>query len=118
MRATDPILLTRARVMRREMTDAERRLWAMLRNRQLGGWKFRRQVPIGRYIADFVCMEARVVVECDGGQHAGSAYDTERDAWLREQGYQVVRFWNGDVLREPDGVAEMILAALPPPPPP
>ena len=115
---TDPTLLKRARAMRRAMTDAERRLWAMLRNRQLGGWKFRRQVPMGRYIADFVCVEARLIVECDGGQHAGSTYDAERDAWLEQEGFRVIRFWNGDVLREPEGVADKLLAALPHPPAP
>jgi len=102
-------LTERARAMRREPTDAERALWRMLRGGQLGGWKFRRQTPIGRYIADFVCFEAKLIVECDGGQHADSAHDARRDAWFQSQGFAVLRFWNGEVLEHPAGVAERIL---------
>ena len=103
--------IERARELRRTMTDAERRLWSLLRNRSLG-FKFRRQVPIGRYIADFACVEARVVVELDGGQHAESAADVERDASLRAHGYRVVRIWNPDVIGNPQGVAELILDSI------
>ncbi len=101
----------RARELRRTMTDAERQLWSLLRNRSLGV-KFRRQVPIGRYIADFACLEARVIVELDGGQHAESTADLERDASLGALGYRVVRIWNPDVLQNPQGVAEFILDAI------
>ena len=105
-------LVTRARAMRREPTDAERVMWRVLRGRQLAHLKFRRQLPLGPYIADFACLDPRVIVECDGGQHAESRYDEVRDAWLKAQGFRVLRFWNTDVLREPEGVAEMLLEAL------
>ena len=105
-------MFERARGMRRDATDAERRVWAMLRNRQIERMKFRRQVPLGAYIADFACFDPKIIVECDGGQHAGSGYDAARDAWFRAQGFRVLRFWNADVLSEPDGVADAILAAL------
>ena len=98
--------------MRREPTDAERILWRLLRNGQTAGLKFRRQVPIGDYIADLVCFDPRVIIECDGGQHADSAYDAARDAWFRAEGYQVMRFWNGEILDNPHGVVETILSRL------
>ena len=98
--------------MRREATDAERALWRMLRGKAFEGAKFRRQVPLGNYIADFACFDPKVIVEADGGQHADSAYDAERDAWLRGQGFVVLRFWNEAVLREPEGVADVLSAAL------
>ncbi|MCG5243057.1 endonuclease domain-containing protein [Azospirillum doebereinerae] len=110
-----------ARVMRHIPTDAERKLWSLVRRRQLNGWYFRRQHPIPPYIADFACLEARLIVEADGGQHADSAYDTARDGWLNTQGWRILRFWNNDVLRHPEGVARMIweaLGPLPAPPPP
>ncbi|MBM3524995.1 MAG: endonuclease domain-containing protein [Alphaproteobacteria bacterium] len=96
-----------ARAARKVPTDAERRLWWRLRARQLGV-KFRRQVPLGPYVVDFVCFEARLVVECDGGQHAESALDATRDAWFEREGYRVLRFWNHEVLRETDAVIERI----------
>ena len=105
-------MLARARAMRREPTDAERVIWRVLRDRRLGGLKWRRQMVLGRYIADFVCLELRLIVEVDGSQHAENAYDAERDAWLAGQGFQVLRFWNGDVLRDTDGVADTLLAAV------
>jgi very-short-patch-repair endonuclease len=83
-----------------------------LRNRALGGAKFRRQAPIGPFIADFVCKEAGLIVEADGGQHDGSSSDVHRDAYLRSQGYRVLRLWNIDILSNSAGVAEAILAAL------
>jgi very-short-patch-repair endonuclease len=94
------------------MTDAERALWRILRSRQLVGRKFRRQRPVGRYVADFACMEAKLIVEVDGGQHVDNQYDEERSAWLRSMGYEVIRFWNPDVLSNAEGVAETILNAL------
>jgi very-short-patch-repair endonuclease len=95
------------------MTFAERLLWAQLRQRELDGFKFRRQHPIGRFIVDFVCIEARVVVEIDGGQHAGRRVrDEARTAWLNGQGYRVLRFWNNEVLQATDAVREAIRSAL------
>ena len=98
----------RARELRRNSTDAERRLWSRLRAKRLGAWKFKRQHPIGPYIVDFVCHAARLVVEVDGGQHADSEHDLKRDAWLRSEGYAVLRFWNHDVLRGTDVVEAAI----------
>ncbi len=105
-------LRERARGVRREATPAERRLWGMLRGGQLGGLKFRRQVPLGDYIADFACFYPKVIVECDGGQHADSAYDAARDAWFAAQGFMVLRYWNADVLAHPVEIAEAILRAV------
>ncbi len=108
-------LLNRARHLRREMTDAERKLWSVLRDHQLDGCRFRRQAPIGPYVVDFVCHEARLVVEVDGSQHGeqrGLAHDAVRDSWLATRGYRVLRFWNNDVLSNIDGVAEALLSAL------
>jgi very-short-patch-repair endonuclease len=102
----------RARELRAAMTDAERTLWRCLRLRQLDGYRFRRQVPIGPYVADFACLQAGLVVEVDGGQHAGTRFDQGRDAFLRAQGFSVLRFWNNEVLRNPDAVCGAILAAL------
>ena len=105
-------LFDRARAMRREQTPAEQKLWGLLRGGRLGGLKFRRQVPLGDYIADFVCFYPRVVVECDGGQHADSAYDEARDARFRAQGFLVLRYWNPDILAHPHEIAEAILRAI------
>jgi very-short-patch-repair endonuclease len=105
-------LLGRARAMRHEPTPAERRLWSLLRGGRLGGLKFRRQVPLGDYIADFACFYPRVIVECDGGQHADSAYDAARDAWFRAQGFIVLRYWNAHVLAHQHETAEAILMAV------
>jgi very-short-patch-repair endonuclease len=102
----------RARELRRDQTDAERRLWRMISNRQLGGYKFRRQVPIDRYFADFACVEARLIVELDGGQHSEQElYDAERTKVLEACGWRVIRFWNHQ-LSEDDSVRDMILAEL------
>ncbi len=106
------VMFARARAMRKEATDAERVMWRMLRSRQFTGLKFRRQLPIGAYIADFACLNPRVIIECDGGQHVENAYDDERDAWLKAQGFRVFRFWNNHVLRETDGVAHVLLIEL------
>ena len=96
--------------LRRNATDAEQRLWHHLRNRSLGGFKFRRQVTIGPYVADFACMECNVVVEADGGQHGPEA-DRDRTADLKRLGWQVVRFWNHDILNQTDAVLTTILDA-------
>ena len=100
-----------ARRLRREMTDAERILWLRMRGRELLGLKFRRQHPIGRYIVDFTCLDAGLVVELDGGQHAGSVADELRTAFLEDAGYLVLRFWNNEVLTQTDAVLAAILAA-------
>ena len=105
-------LRAHARAMRKEPTPAERALWRMLRGGRLGGLKFRRQVPVGAYIADFACHYPKIVVECDGGRHADNAYDVERDAWFRAQGYRVFRFWNGEVVDHPESVEISIRQAL------
>jgi very-short-patch-repair endonuclease len=103
----------RARDLRRDQTDVERRLWRRLSNRQLGGYKFRRQVPIDRYFADFACAEARLIVELDGGQHAQQAvYDEQRTRELEACGWHVLRFWNHQVNEQLEGVLETILAEL------
>lgn len=100
-------LVVRARDLRQRMTDAERLLWSRLRRRFLG-IKFRRQYPLGPFIADFACPAKRLVIEVDGGQHLESSADEGRDRWMRENGYQVLRFWNHDVLTNVDGVLERI----------
>jgi very-short-patch-repair endonuclease len=94
------------------MTDAERKLWQALRARQFDGLKFRRQVPVGPYVADFLCYRARLVVELDGGQHVESARDEVRDRWFTQNGFRVLRFWNNDVLKNLDGVSVAILSAI------
>ena len=113
-----------ARHLRAHLTDAERVLWRYLRASRLCGYKFRRQAPIGRYIVDFVCFEMRLIIELDGGQHAErTRYESDRTAWLRGQGFRVLRFWNTDVLNNMEGVREVIAEAcageppLPNPPP-
>ena len=96
--------------MQRESTEAEDRLWHELRDRRLDRIKFRRQVPVGKYIADFVCLDARLVVEIDGSQHVTSTYDVERSAELKARGFRVLRFWNDDVLRDMNSVCDTIIA--------
>ena len=105
-------LRDRARAMRHEQTPAELQLWKLLRGGQLAGLKFRRQVPLGDYIADFACFYPRVIVECDGGQHADNAYDAGRDAWFKAEGFLVLRYWNADVLAHPQEIGETILRAV------
>jgi very-short-patch-repair endonuclease len=103
----------RARQLRKNLTDAERRLWARLRRRQLDGCQFRRQAPIGPYIVDFACFSRRLVVEVDGGQHAlRMGQDAKRTAWLESQGFEVLRLWNNDVLANTDAVVGAVLDAL------
>jgi very-short-patch-repair endonuclease len=103
----------RARQLRKNMTDAERRLWQYLRLRQLDGHKFRRQVRIGPYIADFACLKAMLVVEVDGGQHVEArGYDSRRDDVMRGQGYRILRFRNNEVLNNMDGVWQTIVKEI------
>ncbi len=109
----------RARTLRQNMTEAEKRVWQILRSQRMNGCKFRRQVPIGRYVADFVCHEARLIVEIDGGQHdALSPREGERNEFLQSEGYRILRFWNNEVFANIDGVHQTIAAALGASPPP
>jgi very-short-patch-repair endonuclease len=104
-----------ARQLRRAETDAERTLWLQLRDRRLGGWKFRRQAPVGPYVLDFLCADGRLIVELDGGQHAERCVeDRQRTRTLEAMGYLVLRFWNTDVLTNMSGVLEVIAATLSP----
>lgn len=106
-------MLHRSRQMRREATDAERRFWTLVRNRRLAGYKFRRQVWIGSFIADFACERPKLIVEIDGGQHAEQqAYDDARTLWLEARGYRVVRFWSNDVLVQSEAVMQKLLEVL------
>ena len=101
------------RELRKNPTESEQILWEHLRLRQLGGYKFRRQQPLGPYFVDFVCLEKRLIVEVDGGQHSEQvAYDSERSAWLEAQGFRILRFWNNEVLKEIEVVKEVIAEAL------
>ncbi|MFN3719088.1 MAG: endonuclease domain-containing protein [Rhizobium rhizophilum] len=101
-----------ARTLRADATWAENRLWQVLRAKHLGGFNFRRQVPLDGYNLDFVCFEARVIVEVDGHQHAESERDARRDVWFRSQGLRVLRIWNGEVEENLDGVCSFILGEL------
>lgn len=108
-----PEMLDNAKALRSNQTDAEQRLWYHLRAHRFMGLKFKRQKPLGRYIVDFVCLERRLIIELDGGQHAEqAAYDQHRDAWLRSQGYTVLRFWNNEVMQQLEGVLEQIRGTL------
>jgi very-short-patch-repair endonuclease len=97
--------------MRSAPTDAEQQLWSILRAKRLGGYKFKRQHPIGSAIVDFVSIRHSLVIEADGGQHSQEK-DADRDAFLRSRGFRVLRFWNNDILNNKEGVAEAILRAL------
>ena len=104
------------RALRNRPTEAEHRLWQYLRGRQLAGCKFRRQHPYGDYILDFACLERKIALELDGGQHADDvAYDTGRSRFLENAGFKVLRFWNHDVFDNIEGVVEVILDSLVPP---
>jgi very-short-patch-repair endonuclease len=110
---TDPKKTTLARRLRTSMTDAERVLWSHLRDRRLIGFKFRRQVPIAGFVADFACVDASLVIEVDGGQHLEHAeWDRRRTLALGKEGYRVLRFWNDDVLARTRDVLEAIRLAL------
>jgi very-short-patch-repair endonuclease len=109
------LLRKRARALRRDSTDAERIVWQALRAHRLNGEAFRRQTPIGPYVADFVCHRAGLIVEIDGGQHFETEQaqrDVRRTAYLRSKGFRVLRFTNLDVIQNRDGVLETIAAAL------
>src|ERR1700735_4382952 len=101
---------SRARTMRAAPTDAELRLRRLMRDRRLSGFEFRRQVPVGPYIVDFLWVGAKLIVEADGSQHAESPRDNFRDAYLANQGWKVLRFWNNEVLQNREGVLETIYA--------
>ena len=104
-----------SRKLRKSQTEAEQRLWRLLRSRQLAGHKFRRQRVIGPYIVDFCSLGAQLIVELDGGQHLENrAYDLQRDAFLLRKGFRVMRFWDGEILKNPEGVTQSILSALTP----
>jgi very-short-patch-repair endonuclease len=98
--------------MRFQPTPAEHRLWQILRAKRLAGYKFKRQLPIDGYIVDFACPARRLIIEADGGQHNESAADARRDAYLRAQGFRVLRFWNNDIFENEEGVLTSILDAL------
>ena len=103
----------RARALRQNMTDAERSIWRILRSAQMDGHRFRRQVPFGQYIADFVCHNARLIIEIDGGQHERSSPDeAKRTRFLEDQGYRILRFWNNEVLSNLEGVCAIIAREL------
>ncbi|MFO7583727.1 MAG: DUF559 domain-containing protein [Anaerolineales bacterium] len=111
-RRTTPKVFANAKELRRNLTPAEQKLWASLRNDQLGV-NFRRQHAIGPYIADFCCIKKRLVIELDGGQHLEQAdYDQERTEFLQSKSYRVLRFWNNDVLNDLDGVITTIQNSL------
>jgi adenine-specific DNA-methyltransferase len=111
-----PDSLRRVRAARREATPAERRLWQVLRARQLDGFKFRRQVWLGSFIADFFCADAKLIVEVDGDSHASqAAYDRHRTEWLEREGFSLVRVTNADVMQNLDGVLAHIASVLPSP---
>jgi very-short-patch-repair endonuclease len=101
-----------AKVLRGNMTDAERRLWYFLRAHRFKGTKFKRQATIGKYIVDFVCFEKHLVIEVDGGQHADNPADQQRTRWLEDQGFRVLRFWNNEVLKNTGGVLDSIMTAI------
>jgi very-short-patch-repair endonuclease len=107
-----PEMRRRARTLRINMTNAERKLWYALRDRRFAGFKFRRQVPLGPFIADFVCFEERLVIEVDGGQHADSVQDRRRDRWFAANDFRVIRFWNNQVLSNLEGVMSVLAQAL------
>ncbi len=110
-------LRRQAKALRANMTDAERRLWYLLRAYRFNGVKIKRQAPIGPYIVDFVSFERRLIFEVDGGQHADSEADQRRTRWLEGEGFRVLRFWNNEVLKNTSGVLETILSAIADPSP-
>lgn len=102
-----------ARALRKSETDAERKIWQLLRSRSLNGTKFRRQHPVGPYIIDFICINENLIIELDGSQHQQQlAYDAQRTAFLEQAGYRVLRFWDNDVLLQTESVMQAIYDAL------
>ncbi len=112
MRGPKTNTTTRARSLRRSDNVSEAKLWEELRARRLNGFKFVRQLPIGRYFADFACRDRKLVIEIDGSQHANSDYDRQRDRFMNAEGWSVARFWNVAVLTEMKSVLETIVAIL------
>ncbi|MCW8469346.1 DUF559 domain-containing protein [Fluoribacter gormanii] len=111
-RVEESVLRQRARDLRKNSTDAERHLWCYLRANRLG-FKFKRQVLIGEYIVDFVCLEKRLIIELDGGQHSDNQmYDAKRTDWLMTRGFKVLRFWNHDMFQQTQSVLEVIMTTL------
>ena len=111
LRFTRGVIGERAKAMRSAPTDAEHRLWQILRAKRPAGYKFKRQLPIDSFIVDFACLRERLIVEADGGQHEAKS-DARRDAYLTAQGFKILRFWNNDIFSNEDGVIERILVAL------
>ena len=111
MRGPDKTV-SRSRSLRQRMTEAEKHVWWHLRARKLGGFKFVRQERLGNYIVDFLCREQKLVIEIDGGQHAGNIKDILRTQFLNAEGYRVIRFWNNEVLSNMEGVLQMVLSEL------
>jgi len=105
-----------AKAMRAEPTEAEHRLWQLLRAHRFSSYKFRRQEPLDFYVVDFVCFAKRLIIELDGAQHAESKSDARRDAYLRSQGFRIVRIWNNELFTNEEGVAELIWSAPQTPP--
>lgn len=103
-----------AKRLRQNMTDAERLIWKHLRAHRFSGEKFRRQQPIGPYVVDFIHFGARLIIECDGGQHNENADDRRRDAWLQKQGFHILRFWNHEIMNETESVLTTIFTTLTP----
>ena len=106
------LLRKRAKAMRSDASPAEHRLWQILRAKRFDGYKFKRQLPIDFYIADFVCIGQKLIIEADGGQHGESQHDVRRDAYLTSQGFRILRFWNIEIFDNEDGVGETIFRAL------
>jgi adenine-specific DNA-methyltransferase len=109
------VTLARARALRQEQTDAERKMWKLFHIRRFAGAKFRRNHPIGKYFADFCCLKARLIIEIDRGQHADETqaqYDRRRTVYVRSQGFRVIRFWNEQIFKESESVLERIYEAL------
>lgn len=105
--------------LRKNLTDAEKKLWANIRKRQINGLKFRRQQPIGNYIVDFVCYEKKIIIKIDGGQHIENEnFDLKRSKWLEGQGFEVLRFWNNEVLENTQEVLDFICKETVESPPP
>lgn len=107
-----PETVRRSRMLRNNPTQAEKILWGALRSQQMEGYKFRRQFFIGQYITDFVCVDKKLVVEADGGQHCNNTYDAVRDEYIKSQGYTVLRFWNNEIIDNKEGVLQVIRTIL------